>query len=160
MASLKERVRADLADAMRARDETRKSTLRLLLAAVRNAEIPPEGATEPVGPAGLDDAGVLAVVQKQVKQRRDSSEQFRKAGRDDLADKEEAELQVLLQYAPAQAGREEIAAAARALIAETGANGPRDVGKVMPRLTRQFVGRADGRLVNEVVRALLTEGQG
>lgn len=160
MPSLKERLQADLAAAMRARDETRKSTLRLLLAAIRNAEIPPEGAIAPAPEGGLDDDGVLAVVQKQAKQRRDSIEQFRKAGREDLADKEEAELRVLLEYAPAQAGRDEIAAAARALIAETGASGPRDVGKVMPALSRQFAGRADGRLVNEVVRGLLAEGQG
>ena len=154
MATLKERIQDDLTAAMRARDETRKSTLRMLIAAIRNAEIPPEGATSVDLPV-LDDAGVVEIVLRQVKQRRDSIDQFRKASRADLADKEEAELQILLEYGPKQVTREEIESAVRRVMAETGAAGPRDIGKVMPVLTKEFAGRADGRMINEVVRAAL-----
>ncbi len=162
-ATLKERIQADLAQAMRERDETRKSALRLLMAAVRNAEIPAapedEADLERIAAAGkgagLDDEAVIEVIQKQVKQRRDSIDQYRKADRTDLVDKEEAELAVLESYLPEQASREEIEAAARKVVAETGASGPRDMGKVMPVIMAEFKGRADGRLVSEVVRSLL-----
>lgn len=162
-ATLKDRIQADLADAMRARDETRKSALRLLMAAIRNAEIPraPEDEAEleriaAAGrPPGLDDEGVSDVIQKQVKQRRDSIDQYRKANRQDLVEKEQAELAVLESYLPQQASREEIEEAARKFVAETGASGPRDIGKVMPLIMAEFKGRADGRIVSEVVRSLL-----
>jgi uncharacterized protein len=147
MPTLKDRIQADLTDAMRKREETRKSALRMLIAAIKNAEIE---ARQP-----LDDEAVAAVVQKQAKQRRESILEFRKANRDDLVQKEEAELVVLEAYMPQQAERAEIEAAARTLVAETGASGPRDIGKVMPPLVKQFAGRADGRLINEVVRELL-----
>jgi uncharacterized protein len=147
MPTLKDRIQADLTDAMRKREETRKSALRMLIAAIKNAEIE---ARQP-----LDDEAVAAVVQKQAKQRRESILEFRKANRDDLVQKEEAELVVLEAYMPQQADRAEIEAAARKLVAETGASGPRDIGKVMPALVKQFAGRADGRLINEVVRELL-----
>ncbi|MGE5596294.1 MAG: GatB/YqeY domain-containing protein [Hyphomicrobiales bacterium] len=162
--ALRDQLQSDLATAMRERDETRKSVLRMLTAAVRNAEIrtPPAGATDAeleemakLPPLVLDDAEVQALIQKQLKQRRDSIEQYRKAGREDLAAKEEAEAQVLESYLPKQAGRAEIEEAARKVIAETGASGPRDMGKVMPVLAKQFAGRADGRTINEVVRGLL-----
>ncbi|MBI5946768.1 MAG: GatB/YqeY domain-containing protein [Chloroflexi bacterium] len=147
MATLKERIQEDLHAAMRAREETRKSALRMLTAAVKNAEIETRGE--------LDDAGVAQVIQKQAKQRRESILEFRKGNREDLVAKEEAELVILEAYLPAQAGRDEVEAAARKLVAETGASGPRDIGKVMPPLVKQFAGRADGRLINEVVRELL-----
>jgi uncharacterized protein YqeY len=147
MATLKERIQSELNDALRAHDETRKIALRMLTAAVRNAEI--EARHE------LDDDGVIAVVQKQVKQRRESIVEFRKGNREDLAAKEEAEMAVLEVYLPQQADRSEIESAARKLIAETGASGPRDIGKVMPPLVKQFAGRADGRAINDVVRELL-----
>lgn len=147
MSTLQDRVQDELLAAMRAHDETTKSTLRMLKAAIKNAEIEAR--------APLDDEGVLNVVQKQVKQRRESIIEFQKANRTDLVDKEAAELAVLETYMPQQADRAEIEAAARALVAETGASGPRDIGKVMPPLVKQFSGRADGRLINEVVRALL-----
>ncbi len=164
MSTLRERIQADLAEAMRARDETRKSTLRMLLSAIKNAEIrtAPAGASDEelarmaeLPPLLLDDDAVLAIIQKQIKQRRESIEQFRKAGRQDLVDRESAEVAVLETYLPQQATREEIETAARRVIAETGAASPRDLGKVMPVLTREFAGRADGRLINEVVRTLL-----
>lgn len=164
MASLRETIQADLTEAMRNREETRKSALRMLISAVRNAEIrtPPPGATDEqlaemakLPPVVLSDDEVLSVVQKQLKQRRDSIDQYVKANREDLADKERAEAAILEVYLPQQATAEEIEAAARKIIAETGASGPREMGKVMPVLTKQFAGRADGRLINETVRRLL-----
>ncbi len=147
MTTLQARIQSELGDAMRARDETRKSALRMLLAAIKYAEIE---ARQP-----LDDTAIVAVVQKQVKQRRESILEFKKAHRQDLVEKEEGEMAVLEVYLPQQADRSEIEAAARKLVAETGASGPRDIGKVMPPLVRQFAGRADGRLINEIVRDLL-----
>jgi len=164
MATLKEQVQADLADAMRSKDETRKTAIRMLLAAIRNAEIrtPPAGASDAqlaemakLPPVVLADDEVLAIIQKQLKQRRDSIDQFEKANRSDLAGKERAEAVILEAYLPRQATAEEIESAAAKVIAETGASGPRDMGKVMPVLTKQFAGRADGRLINETVRRLL-----
>lgn len=146
--TLKDTIAHDLNDAMRARDETRKSALRMLTAALKNAEIDARG--KPFG-----DAEAVTVVQKQVKQRRDSIEEFTRANRPDLAEKERAELAILETYLPLQASREEIETAARRIAAETGASGPRDIGKVMPVLVREFAGKADGRMVNEVVRAIL-----
>lgn len=148
MSTLKERIQADLHDAMRAHDEIRKTALRMLTAAVRNAEIEVR--------RDLDDAGVLAVIQKQAKQRRESIAEFRKGGREDLVAKEEGELVWLEGYLPQQAPREEVEAAARRVVAEAGASGPRDIGKVMPRLMQEFAGRADGKLVSDVVKDLLT----
>ncbi|MCO5202228.1 MAG: GatB/YqeY domain-containing protein [Chloroflexi bacterium] len=147
MATLKDTIQADLADAMRNREEIRKSALRMLIAAIKNAEID-QGKP-------LDDDAVIAVIQKQVKQRRESILEFEKGNRMDLVERERAEETVLQAYLPEQAGPEEIEAAVRKVIAETGASGPRDIGKVMPVLTRQFAGRADGRAINEVVRRLL-----
>ncbi|HQW51466.1 MAG TPA: GatB/YqeY domain-containing protein [Tepidiformaceae bacterium] len=147
MATLKDQVQADLADAMRNREETRKAALRMLIAAIKNTEI------EQGKP--LDDAAVTAVIQKQVKQRRESIIEFEKGNRPDLVEREAAESAILETYLPEQARPEEIEAAARRVIAETGASGPRDLGKVMPALTREFAGRADGRAISEIVRSLL-----
>ncbi len=147
MPSLKDQLQSDLADAMRNKEETRKSALRMLIAAVKNTEIE---ARKP-----LDDDAVVTVIQKQVKQRRESIVEFQKGGRQDLVDKESAEAAILETYLPEQASPEELEAAAVKLIAETGASGPRDIGKVMPTLTKQFAGRADGRAISEIVRRLL-----
>lgn len=147
MATLKDTIQANLADAMRDRDEVRKSTLRLLIAAIKNTEIDQGKA--------LDDDAVVTVIQKQVKQRRESIIEFEKGNRPDLVEREAAEAAILQTYLPEQARPEDIEAAARRVIAETGASGPRDIGKVMPVLTREFAGRADGRAINEVVRSLL-----
>jgi len=145
--SLKQQLNTDLRDAMRGHDDQRRDVLRLLLASVHNAEIA----------AGneIDDDGTLAVLAKEAKQRRESIDEFRKGNRPDLAEKEEAELAVISAYLPQQATREEILEAARRVVQETGASGPRDLGKVMPVLMQQFRGRAEGRLVNDVVRGLL-----
>ncbi|HXF51114.1 MAG TPA: GatB/YqeY domain-containing protein [Dehalococcoidia bacterium] len=147
--SLKERLNQDLRDAMRAGDTRRRDVLRYLLAAVHNAEIDAGHA--------LDDAGVIAVIQRQVKQRRDSIEEYRKGGRQDLVDKEEAEAAILQSYLPAQMSREEVVEAARAAIEELGARGPADKGKVMPVLIERLRGRAEGRLINDVVTELLAQ---
>ena len=147
--SLKDRISDDLKQALKEGDDVRKRTLRLLLAAVHNAEI------EKGGP--LDDSGALAVIAKQAKQRRESAEEFRKGGRQDLVEREEAEAAVLQAYLPAAMSREEIAAAARKVIAEVGAQGPRDVGKVMPVLVKQLAGRAEGSEISAVVREILAE---
>jgi len=145
--SLKDQIFADLKEALKEGDEIRKGAIRLLMSVVHNAEIE-KG--EP-----LDDAGVLGVIAKQVKQRHESAEEFRKGGRQDLVDKEEAEAVILQKYLPPAMPREEIEAAARKVIAEVGAQGPRDMGKVMGPLTAQLRGRAGGGEISAVVRELL-----
>jgi uncharacterized protein YqeY len=147
--SLKDKISDDLKQALKEGDDVRKRTLRVLISAVHNAEIE-KGAP-------LDDSGVLTVIAKQAKQRRESAEEFRKGGRQDLVEREEAEAAVLQAYLPAAMSREEIAAAARKVIAEVGAQGPRDVGKVMPVLVKQLAGRAEGSEISAVVRELLAE---
>ena len=145
---LKDQLAEDLKDAMRAKDERRKIAIRMVITAVKNAEV---AAMKP-----LDEAAVLGVVAKQVKQRKESIEEFDKAGRRDLVDQEAAELRVLEAYMPAQMPRDEVAAEARAVIAEVGAGGLGDKGKVMSALMPRLAGRAEGRTINEVVTELLT----
>ena len=147
MSTLKERIQSELADAMRARQEVRKSALRMLIAAVKNAEIE--------AGHGFSDDEVVGVVQKQAKQRRESIAEFEKANRADLVAQEQGELEVLEAYLPEQATDADIEAAAKKVIEETGASSARDIGKVMPPLVKQFAGRADGRVINEIVRRLL-----
>ncbi|GAB4472799.1 MAG: GatB/YqeY domain-containing protein [Anaerolineae bacterium] len=108
----------------------------------------------------LDEAEILALIQKLVKQRQDSIAEAERAGRGDIAGAEAAEMTILQRYLPRQMTREEIEAEARALIAQVGASGPRDMGKVMGPLTARLKGRADGRLISEVVKSLLSEQQG
>ena len=132
---------------MRKGDKVRRSAIRMVMAGVKNAEIDRR--------AGLEDADVLGILAREVRQRRESIEAFSKGNRQDLVAQEEAELAVLLEYLPRQISRQEIAAAAREVIAEVGAQGPRDKGKVMPRLIAQLKGKADGRDINEVVTQLL-----
>jgi len=145
--SLKDTLAEDLKDAMRAGDEARKTAIRLVITAVKNAEV---AAIKP-----LDDAGIIGVIGKQAKQRKESIDEFQKAGRQDLVDKEAAELRVLEAYLPAQMSREEIETDARAVIAEVGASGPGDKGKVMSALMPRLAGRAEGRAINEIVTELL-----
>ena len=142
-----ERLNRDLREAIRNRDATRRETLRLILNALRYEDL---SKGKP-----LEDSDVLAVLQRQAKQRRESIEQFRQGNRQDLVDKEEAELAVLLQYLPEQMGRDELTTLAREVIAEVGAVGVRDKGKVMGRLMPQLRGKADGSLVNAIVTELL-----
>lgn len=147
MTTLEQRINQDYMEAMRAGDALRKETLRFLRSAIKSAQIDKR--------APLTEEEIWEIIQRQVKQRRESIEQFRRGNREDLAVKEEAELAIIESYLPAQLSRQEIAALARQVIAEVGAAGPRDMGKVMGKLMPQVKGRADGRLVNEVVRELL-----
>jgi uncharacterized protein YqeY len=145
---LREQVSSDIATAMKAKEPARLSALRMLKAAIMNKGI--EKGHD------LDDAEVLQVVSTLVKQRRDSIEQFSKAGRTDLVDKETAEIAVLETYLPPAASAEEIDAAVAAAIAETGAASQKDIGKVMKAVMPRLAGKnADGRAVNEAVRRKL-----
>jgi uncharacterized protein YqeY len=146
--SLKDRLTEDLKQAMRQADERRKSTIRLVRAAITNAEI--ERGEE------LGDDEVLAVIAKEAKQRREAVTEFAKAGRQDLVDQEEEELRILLSYLPAQMSRDEIEVAAQQVIAEVGATSMAQMGEVMRQLMSQLKGKADGSLVNQVVKEILT----
>jgi len=146
--SLSNTVTSEIAAAMKAKDSTRLSTLRMLKAAIMNKGV--EKGRD------LDDQEVLQVVNSLVKQRRESIEQFRNAGRTDLVEKESAELAVLSAYLPPAAGQEEIDAAVAAAIAETGATSAKDMGKVMKAVMPMLAGKnADGKAVNEAVRRKL-----
>ncbi len=145
--SLKDKLTEDLKQAMRQRDEQRRSTLRLVMAAIKNAEI--EKRRE------LEEGELLAIIAKEAKQRHESIAQFERGGRQDLADREKAELQILLAYLPEQLSREEIEAQARQIIAEVGAASPAQMGQVMRRLMPLMQGKADGKLVSQVVKELL-----
>ena len=146
---LNEKIAADLTAAMKAKDATRLSALRMLKAAVMNKGMVEKG-------RDLEDAEVLQVVASLVKQRRDSIEQFAKAGRADLVDKETAEIAILEHYLPPAISAEEIEAAVAAAIAETGASSPKDMGKVMKAVMPMLAGKnADGKAVNEAVRRKL-----
>lgn len=149
MPSLRERLRNDLKDAMRARDAVRRNTIRLVEAAIKNAEIEKRGAE-------LSEQDIQAILQRQVKQRQDSIEQYEQANRPDLADAERAEIAVIEVYLPQQLSRAEIETAARNAIEQLGATGPNDRGKVMGRLMSQLRGQADGATVNAVVSDLLS----
>jgi uncharacterized protein YqeY len=146
---LNEKIAADLTAAMKAKDATRLSALRMLKAAVTNKGMVEKGRE-------LEDAEVLQVVASLVKQRRDSIEQFSKAGRTDLVDKETAEIAILEHYLPPAVSAEEIEAAVAAAIAETGASSVKDMGKVMKAVMPKLAGKnADGKAVNEAVRRTL-----
>ncbi|MXV79521.1 MAG: GatB/YqeY domain-containing protein [Chloroflexi bacterium] len=150
MPGVREQLRSDLRDAMRAKDAPRRNTIRMVEAAIKNAEIEKRGAE-------LAESDILAILQRQVKQRRESIEQFEKGGRDDLADNERVEIAIIEQYLPKQLSRSEVEVRARAVIEQVGASGPGDRGKVMGLLMRELRGEADGSLVNAVVGALLDE---
>jgi uncharacterized protein len=145
--SLKDRITDDMKAAMRAKDAARLLTIRGLLAALKQREVDER--------IELDDAAVVAIVDKLVKQRKDSIAQFSAGGRQDLVDKEEAELHVLQSYLPARLDAAAIAAEVDALVAETGAKGPADMGKVMAAAKARFAGRADMGLVSAAVKAAL-----
>ena len=149
--SLKERLEEDQKAALRSGEQLRLSVLRLLRSAIHYAEV------ERGGP--LEDDDVLTVISRQVKQRRESIEEFRKGQRPDLVEKEEAELAILQGYLPAQASREELESIAQQVISEVGARGGQDMGKVMPQVMARLRGRADGRLVSQVVQDLLSRTQ-
>jgi uncharacterized protein YqeY len=145
---LTDKVNADITSAMKAKDAPRLSALRMIKAALMNKSV--EKGRD------LDDADAVQVIASLVKQRRDSIEQFSKAARQDLVDKETKEMEVLNEYLPAAATAEEIDAAVAAAIAETGASSPKDMGKVMKAVMPKLAGKnADGRAINESVRRTL-----
>jgi len=143
--SLRERINEDMKAAMKGRESARLAAIRLLLAAVKQREVDER--------ISLDDAGVVAVVEKLTKQRKDSVTQYEAAGRNDLADAEKFEIGVLAAYLPEKMGAEEMAAAVAAAIAETGATGPADMGKLMALLKPRLAGKADMAEVSKLVKA-------
>ncbi len=146
--SLKVRINEDMKAALRARETARLGAIRLLMAAIKQKEVDER--------IELDDAGVTAVIDKMLKQRRDSIEQYQKAGRQDLVDAEKAEVAVLSAYMPQQMSAAEVEAAVVAAIAETGAKGPQDMGKLMGVLKPKLAGRADMGEVSKLVKAKLS----
>ena len=147
--ALKEQLDAELKTAMREKDQVKLSTVRMLKSAIKYREI------ELMKP--LDDAGVHAVIASEIKRRRDSVEQYRSGGRDDLAGQEEAEIAVLQGWLPAQLSPEELAKLVDAAIARVGAQGPKDMGKVMKELLPEVQGKAEGKAVSELVKAKLAK---
>ena len=145
--SLKVQIQEDVKTAMRARDQKRLTALRLITAAIKQIEVDKR--------IEMDDSAVLAVLDKMVKQRRDSLEQYQKAGRDDLADQEQFELDLISVYLPEALGDEELAALIEQVIAETGASSIRDMGSVMNSLRAQVQGRADMKAASNAVKAQL-----
>jgi uncharacterized protein YqeY len=148
-ANLKQRLSDELKQAMKGGDTVKRSTLRLLMASINNAEIAKR--------AALEDSDILGIIAKEVKRHQESIEAFKQGNRPDLVASEEAEMAILQVYLPQQMSREEVAEAARRVIAELGAQGPSDKGKVMPKLIAQLKGRADGKEINEVVTELLSQ---
>jgi uncharacterized protein YqeY len=148
MSGLKERITEDMKAAMRARETERLGTIRLLLAAIKQREVDER--------IELDDAAVAVVIDKLVKQRKDSISQFASAGRQDLAEKEESELTVLHAYMPQQLSAAEIEAEVAAAVAQLGATGPQDMGKVMGALKGKLAGKADMTAVSAQVKAALS----
>jgi uncharacterized protein YqeY len=145
--SLKDQITEDMKTAMRAKDSERLGTIRLLLSAMKQKEVD-ERVT-------LDDAMVVAIVDKLIKQRKDSIEAFKKAERADLAEKEEAEMKVLQTYLPQRMSADEVLAAVKAIVAELGASGPGDMGKVMGVVKTKLAGKADMGAVSAAVKTAL-----
>ena len=149
MAALKDRMKTDLTSAMRARDELRKATLRMVLASVQKAEV--EGTTA----RELSDDEVVTVLTREAKRRREAAEAFRSGGRTESAEREDAEAGVIAEYLPAALSDDDLAALVNAAVAEAGAESPRDMGKVMKILQPKVLGRAEGSAVAAAVKARL-----
>ncbi len=147
--SLQEKLRTDLNQALKSGDKVRRSAIRMVLAEIKNTEIAQGPNTV------LDDNGVLGVLAKEARRRKESIEAFQKGNRPDLVAIEEAELAVIQEYLPKSMSTEELEAHVRKVIQEMGASSPRDKNKVMPRLIAELKGKADGRAINEVVTKLL-----
>ncbi len=146
--SIYDQLMSDLKTALRERDELRKSTIRMALAALKNARVEKN--------ADLTDDEMIAVLNREVRRRRDSMQEYEKGNRPDLAAREAAEIEILQQYLPRPLSEDEIVAMAREVIAEVGASTPRQMGQVMRVLMPRLRGSADGRLVSEIVRRLLS----
>jgi uncharacterized protein YqeY len=141
--SLTERLENDMKQAMKSKDKVRLSVIRMVRTAIKNAEIDQQRT--------LSDDEVIAVLNREMKQRRDSLQAFESAGRQDLVEEVKQEIQVLIDYLPAQMSEDEVRAVVREVIAEVGAVGKSDMGKVMSALMPKVKGRADGKLVNQIV---------
>ena|SRR6266849_7429366 len=150
MTTLKERIDAELKDAMRAKNELLTSVLRMLKSAIKYKEVEPNAKP-------LDDAGVLQVIASLIKQRRDSAEQFKAGGRAELAEKEEKEIVLLQGYLPKQLSRDELAAEVKLAIAATGAKSPKEMGAVMKVLMPRIQGQAEGKAISEEVKSQLAK---
>ena len=146
-AKLKQKLVDDLKQAMKSGDTVKRSALRLVMAAITNAEIARR--------ATLGDGDILGIIAKDIKQRQESIDAFKQGNRQDLVAQEEAAMAILQPYLPQQLSREEVVEAARSVIQEVGAQGPADKGRVMSRIMAELKGRADGREINEVVTELL-----
>jgi len=145
--TLKEQLTNDMKEAMKAKEKDRLSVIRMVRGAVKQTEI--DGKKE------LDDEGVIAVISKELKMRRDSLEEFTKGGREDLIEKTKAEIEVLMKYLPEQLSEDEVKALVKEAVEKTGAKEPKDMGKVMGALMPKVKGRADGKMVNALVKEML-----
>lgn len=146
-----EKIQSDLKEALKVRDETKVSTLRLLLGAIKNFEISKQGTSY-----RASDEEIVGVIQKQVKQRKEAIEAFKKGGRDEMAAKEEKELAILQQYLPEQLSEQETKELIDRKIRQLGASSPTDIGKVMGVLSQELKGKADLGKVGEIVRGKLS----
>jgi len=147
LSTLKGQIQEDVKSAMRAREQKRLTALRLITAAIKQVEVDQR--------IEMDDTAILAVLDKMVKQRRDSLEQYRAAGRDDLAAQEQFELDLISSYLPEALGEDELSALIKQAVADTGASSMRDMGAVMNKLREQVQGRADMKAVSNAVKAQL-----
>jgi uncharacterized protein YqeY len=148
---LKEKIQQDIKQAMKEKERDKLSTLRLLMSEIKNKEIDAGG--------DLEDSDILALIQKAAKQRKESIEQYKKGSRDELAAKEERELEILSAYLPQQLSREELEGIIKEAIAKCGATSPKEMGKVMKEVMPAVKGRADGKEVNALVRSMLEAGE-
>lgn len=149
--ALKLKLNDDLHRCMKSGDKVKVGVLRLLLSAVHYSEMNKQVAE-------FADADIVGVIAKEIKQRHESIEAYKQGNRPDLVAQEEAELAVLQSYMPAQASREEVVEFAKKVVAETGAQSIRDKGKVMPKIIAEYKGKADGKLINDIVTELLSQG--
>lgn len=159
---LRDKIKADFKEAFKSRDEVRLSVLKMVQSEIGNAEInkrgklTKEGKTENIETAAfLNDEEVLQVVSREIKKRKDSVEMYEKAGRVELAEREKAEIAVLMAYMPEQLSEEKIRELAQKAVEQSGAKGEKEIGKVMAVLMPQVKGKSDGALVNKIVRELL-----
>ena len=146
--SLKERIKNDIKEAMKAKDTERRDALRLLSSAMKQIEVDER--------KELSDDDVIAIIQKQIKQRNDAAQQYKDAGRDELYDKEIAEIKYFEAYLPAQLNDTELESAVKAIIEKTGAENMKDMGKVMGVASKELAGRADGKRISGCVKRLLS----
>ena len=151
--ALKEKLQNDLTEAMRARDEVRSSTIRMVLTAIKNEEVSGKEARD------LSDAEVITVLSREAKKRREAAEAFEQAGAADRAANEKAEGVIIAEYLPAQLSESEIKEMIAAAITETGATGPQQMGQVMKLIQPKIAGRADGGIVSSLVKAALSGGK-